>query len=316
VLRPKTTDLQAEKTAAARDVPAANYIPFSVHIAPGVVKLRQNGDLCATWRLHGITFETALDGEIKAAKDQLVNFLHAIRASDQSEPTALWVHRVRRALTDRLPGAYPSPFASAFVEKYWDHLDKTPFVANELYFTLILRPSQGATKQFKRSRVSSMNSIVDFDQGTLERFNVLCEQVSQSLRRYGAQRLTCFERTTPTGNTLMISPMLTFYKFLLTGVFEDVAVEQAGIYDYLCDARLFAGDRNGVVQINHPRKRSYVGYMDLLDYPEHSYAGMNNTVFYGAYEFVETQSFSFSSKREGAEAIKLQQNRLISSGEG
>ena len=45
MLRPKTTDLQAEKTAAARDVPAANYIPFSVHLAPGVVKLRQNGDL-------------------------------------------------------------------------------------------------------------------------------------------------------------------------------------------------------------------------------------------------------------------------------
>jgi type IV secretion system protein VirB4 len=316
VLRQKTSDLKAEKAAAALDVPAANYIPFSVHIAPGVVKLRQNGDLCATWRLHGITFETASDDQINAAKDQLVNFLHAIRATDQSEPTALWVHRVRRALTDRLPGDYPSEFASAFVAKYWDHLDKTPFVANELYFTLIMRPSQGATKQFRRARISDKTSIVEFDQGTLDRFNVLCEQVSQSLRRYGAQRLSCFERITPTGNTLMISPMLTFYKFLLTGVFEDVAVEEAGIYNYLCDARLFAGDRNGVVQINHPLKQSFIGYLDLLDFPEHSYAGMNNTVFYGNYEFIETQSFSFSSKREGAEAIKLQQNRLISSGEG
>ena len=316
MIRKKTTDLRAEKDAARLDVPASKYIPFSVHIAPGVVKLKESGDLCATWRLNGITFETASDEQKNAAKDQLVNFLHSVRASDQSEPTALWVHRVRRTMTDRLEGKYPSAFASKFVAKYWDHLDKTPFVANELYFTLIMRPSAGATKQFKRARVTNKDSIVEFDTGTLERFNVLCEQVTQSLRRYGALRLTCFERITPTGNKLTISPMLTFYKFLLTGVFEDVALEESAIYDYLCDARLFAGDRNGIVQINHPIRRSYIGYMDLLDYPEHSYPGMNNTVYYGNYEFIETQSFSFSSKREGADAIKLQQKRLISSGEG
>ena len=312
----KTPDLRAEKDAAMSDIPASTYIPFAIHLAPGVVKLRQNGDLCATWRLHGITFETASDDQIKAAKNQLVNFLHSIRASDQAEPTALWVHRVRRGLTDRLEGNYPSKFARDFTLRYADNLDKTPFAANELYFTVIMRPSEGATKQFKRSRVTNATSIVEFDAGTLERFAVLCGQVSQSMRNYGAERLACFERTTPTGNVLTISPMLTFYKFLLTGVFEDVAVEPSAIYNYLCDARIFAGDRNGIVQINHPRKRTFVGYMDLLDYPEFSFPGMNNTVFYGNYEFVETQSFSFLSKREGVDAIKLQQKRMISSGEG
>lgn len=316
MLRKKTTNLAAEQAAAAAEVPVSRYIPFSVHLAPGVVKLRENGDLCATWRLHGISFETADERTILAAKEQLVNFLHAIRGSEQSEPTALWVHRVRRAMTDRLAGNYPNAFAANFVAKYWDHLEQMPFVANELFFTVIMRPSVGANVQFKRARTANAQSLREFDEGTLERFDVLCEQVSQSLRRYGGERLSCFEHVTPTGTKVVISPMLTFYKFLLTGVFEDVVVEQGPIYDYLCDARLFAGDYNGVVQINHPLKRSYVGYMDLLDYPEHSYAGINNTVFYGNYEFVETQSFSFSSKREGVEAITQQKKRLISSGEG
>lgn len=316
MLRGNEADLAEKKKSAQANAGAPRYIPYSVHIAPGVVKLRENGDLCATWRLSGIAFEMSSDDQINAAKNQLVNFLHSIRASDQSEPTAIWVHRVRRRMTDRLEGSYPSKFANRFVEKYWDRLEANPFVENELYFTLILRPSQGATKQFKRARVTNAKSIIEFDQETLSRFEVLCEQVSQSMKRYGAVRLICFERTTPTGNKLTISPMLTFYQFLLTGIYEDVSLQESSINNYLCSARIFAGDRNGVVQINHPAKRSYIGYMDLLDYPEHSYSGMNNTVFYGDYEFIETQSFSFMSKREGAESIKLQQKRLISSGEG
>lgn len=314
--RRKSGELNAEKVAAAADVPASRYIPYSVHLSPGVIKLRENGDLCATWRLNGIAFETASDEQVSAAKDQLVNFLHSIRASDQSESTALWVHRVRRRTRDRLDGTYPSEFATAFVEKYWAHLDKTPFVQNELYFTLVLRPTQGASKQFQRARLSDRDSMAEFDEGTLERFEILCNQVSESMRRYGGVRLTCFERVSPTGNTLTISPMLTFFRFLLSGVFEDVSLQESAIYDYLCDSRIFAGDGNGIVQVNHPVRRTYIGYMDLLDYPEFSYPGMNNSTFYGNYEFIETQSFSFLGKRDGVDAIVLQQKRLLSSGEG
>lgn len=316
MLKGNEADLREKKKNAQANVSASRYIPYAVHISPGVVKLRENGDLCATWRLSGIAFAMSTDEQINASKNQLVNFLHSIRGSDQSEPTAIWVHRIRRRMTDKLDGNYPSKFANSFVQKYWERLEQTPFVENELYFSLILRPSEGATKQFKRSRLANAKSIIEFDKETLARFEVLCEQVSQSMKRYGAVRLTCFERTSPTGNLLTISPMLTFYQFLLTGMYEDVSLQESSINNYLCNARIFAGDRNGVVQINHPEKRSYIGYMDLLDYPEHSYSGMNNTVFYGNYEFIETQSFSFKSKREGAEAVKLQQKRLISSGEG
>ena len=43
---------------------------------------------------------------------------------------------------------------------------------------------------------------------------------------------------------------------------------------------------------------------------------MNNCLFYGNYEFIETQSFSFMSKRDGLKAVELQRNRLVSGGEG
>lgn len=311
----KNGDLKAAMDASRAQISASRYIPFSVHIAPGVVKLRDNGDLCATWRLHGIPFETASVDQIAAAKRQLVNFLHSVRGTDQAEPTALWVHRVRRKVRDQLPGSFPSKFAQTLDTKYWERLGTQTLLQNELYFTVVLRPSTGASGALRRFRTRSAESLMEFERGTLERFESICAQVTSSVGKYGGERLLVFERKTTTG-TLTLSPALSFYKYLLTGVFEEVPIEEGAIYDYLCDARIFAGDQNGIVQLNHLNKRTFVGYLDLLDYPAISEPGMNNCLFFGNYEFVETQSFSFSNKRESVAALTLQQKRLISSGEG
>jgi type IV secretion system protein VirB4 len=316
LFKKKTGDLKEALDAARGQVPVSRYIPYAVHTTPGIIKLRDNGDLCATWRLHGFTFETASVQEIASAKNQLVNFLHAVRGTDQAEPTALWVHRVRRKVSDQLPGYFPSAFAKQLDTKYWDSLASQSMLQNELYFTLLLRPTKGASGAVRKMRTKTAESMLQFDSEVHERFEILCQQVTASVSKYGGERLTTYEKTSATGNVLTLSPNLTFFKYLLTGVHEDVALQESGINEYLCDARIFAGDANGVVQVNHPVKRTYIGYLDLLDYPALSEPGMNNPLFYGDYEFVETQSFSFTNKREGIEALKLQQNRLISGGEG
>lgn len=312
----KSGDLKEAKDAARGQIHVGRYIPFSVHTKPNVVKLTANGDLCATWKVHGISFETASVDQIAAAKRQLVNFLHSVRGTDQAEPTALWVHRVRRKVTDKLNGQFPSKFARDLNTKYYEHLGQKTMLLNELYVTLLLRPSAGATGAMKRMRSKSAESMAEFDRGTHERFETLCQQVGISLAKYGSERLGCYERTTSTGNKVTASSMLSFYKYLLTGVYEEVDLQQSGISQYLCDARIFAGDANGIVQVNHPSRRTFIGYLDLMDYPSMTEPGMNNCLFYGPYEFVETQSFSFNNKREGVEALKLQKNRLISGGEG
>lgn len=307
-------DLKSAMNAVRSHVPVSRYIPFSVHSAPGVVKLKNNSDLCATWRLHGVPFETASFDEIKAAKRQLVNFLHSIRGSDQAEPTALWVHRVRRKVKDRLPGTFPSTFARTLDDKYWDRMNTVSMMQNELYFTVIMRPTKGASGAFNKFRLRSVDGLREFDKGTHERFEQIASQVNSSVQKYGGERLVAKERTTRSGPRVY-SEQLAFYQFLLTGVWESVPVLESSISEYLCDTRIFAGNGNGIVQINHPDKRSYVGYLDLLDYPEVSEPGMNNCLFYGDYEFIETQSFSFSSKREAVSSLQMQQKRLLSSGE-
>ena len=312
----KTGDLRDALQEACSQISTSKYIPFAVHTTPGIIKLRENGELCATWRLQGLPFETAAPDAIGAAKAQLVNFLHSVRGTDQSEPTALWTHRVRRQMSDQLHGEFPSDFARSLDAKYWRGLRGKVLLKNELYFSLVLRPMAGASGAVQRLRTRTVEGLLEFERDTHERFEVLCRQVTASLMKYGGERLVAFERVTATRNTITLSPNLSFFKYLLTGVFEDVPVQEGAIYDYLCDARIFADDANGVVQINNPSKRLFVGYLDLMDYPAISEPGMNNCLFFGSYEFVETQSFSFTNKRDGVEALRLQQGRLITSGEG
>jgi type IV secretion system protein VirB4 len=310
------TSLKKPKDVAGAQIPVSDYIPFGVHTTRNVIKLRADGDLCATWRLHGIPFETASPAQIGDAKRQLVNFLHSIRGTDFSEPCAVWVHRVRRSFTDVLKARFATEYARSVDEKYNASLAHHEMLRNELYFTLVLRPSVTASGSVRKLRTRSAEGMNEFDLETHERFSILCNQATSSLQKYGVQRLGCDDRFGINGETIVTSEMLTFYQFLLTGVWEDVDLQESTISNYLCGARIFAGDRNGIVQVNHPTKRTFVGYLDLLDYPTMTEPGMMNCLFYGPYQFVETQSFSFKSKRDGLDAVKLQQNRLISGGEG
>jgi type IV secretion system protein VirB4 len=315
MIRRKTPDLKLAMAESRSQIPAGEHIPMCVHVSPDVVKLK-DGEFLATWRLHGISFETAAPDEIAAAKEQLVNFIHSIRGTDQAEPTALWFHRVRRRVNESLGKSFPSTFATQFAEKWQAKLNANWMLRNELYMTLILRPLENVSKVTKSQRKKTAKDLIDFDTSALGRFKLLCSQVDQSVVKYGGIRLTTSEVTTTTGNTIWLSQMLTFYKFLLTQVWEDTPIIDAPIYNYLFDGRMFAGDANGIVHITHPQKSSYIGYLDLQDYPSISEPGMNNCLFTGGYEFVETQSFSFLSKRQGVEGLKLQQKRLISGGEG
>ncbi len=312
----KTGDLSDSMNLGKGEVHVANYIPMAVHIAPNVVKLRENGDVCATWRLHGIPFETAAPEQIASAKRELVNFLHGMRGSEVSEPSAIWMHRVRRRFSDRLNGRFPSKFGQQLNDKYYDKLGEHSMLKNELYFTLVLRPTVTASGALRKMRTRNAQSLNEFDVEVLERFASLTQQVDSSLRKYGGERLGCHQRKLANGQAGTTSDMLGFYRFLMTGDFKPVDLEPAPVYNYLCDARLFAGDSSGIVQTEQLDRRGFVGYLDFLDYPEIAEPGMNNCLYYGNYEFIETQSFSFKSKRDGLKAVALQRNRLVSGGEG
>lgn len=289
---------------AAREVPLADYVPFGVHIAPGVIKLRAGGGYLATWRLEGISFETVDFDELNARKEGLNHFLRTLGGGHY----ALWTHKVRRMTTDRLAGRFDDPFCAQLNDRYAEALAGTRMMATELYLTLVFRPSPTRTAAFfKRLLARSPAEIAAGEQAALDTLEDMARQVESSLARYGPTRLVTVERAGRAHSALA-----SFLGFLLNGVWEDVPLRRAMLSEVLPASRLHFGDHNGMLQIEHPQARKFAGFLDFQEYPSFSETGMNNALLYGDFEYIETQSFSILNKRDALARLERQRNQLIS----
>jgi type IV secretion system protein VirB4 len=290
------------KAAAAAQVAASDYIPLGVHVRPDVIKLKRNGDYIATWRIEGISFETADHDEIAIRKEGLNNFLRALGGGHY----AVWSHKVRRQVRERLSGTYDSAFCREFDDRYNASFDTHRQMATELYLTLIFRPSPTRVGNlFKRLVVRSLDDIKAKDAEDLDTVDDLAKQLEASLSRYGPERLSTFEK-----NGVVCSEMLGLFGFLVNGVWENVPLRRADLAEYLPTSRLHFGDKNGMLEIWHPSERKYVGFLDFQDYPKFSEPGMNNAILYGDYEYIETQSFSIKNRRDAISDLERQKGQL------
>lgn len=297
---------QALRKIAANEVPIADYVPFGVHMAPNVIKLRTSGDYLAIWKLEGIAFETAEFDELNARKESINNYLRTLNGGH----FAVWSHKLRRAVSDKLEGSFTNSFCAQLNERYYGSFSGYRMMATELYITVIYRPSPSkVVNLFKRVAERSIEEIKAQQRECLDIMDDTAQQVQSSLAKYRPERLTTFDR-----DGVVYSGMASFLGFLVNGVWEDVPLRRASLAEYLPSSRLHFGDRNGMLQIEHPTARKFVGFLDFQEYPKFSETGMNNAILYGDYEYIESQSFSILNKRDALARLGKQKNQL-SSGE-
>lgn len=304
------------REAADAQVPASDYVPFGTHVAPNVIKLKRTGDYVITWRLEGISFETADPQDILVRKEGLVNLLRALGGGQW----AIWSHKVRRRVRERLTGKYDIDLCRELNERYYAGFDaRDPItqrelhrqMATELYLTIIYRPAPSMTARLFKRLSRTVQEIKERQTEDLTVIEDMASQVEASLRKYEPERLGTFTR-----KDVVFSEMLSFFGFLTNGVWEDVPLQRQNLADYLPTSRLHFGDKNGMLEIWHPAAeggKKFVGFLDFQEYPEHSEPGMNNGILYGDYEYVETQSFSIMNKRDAIDALERQRNQLIAS---
>lgn len=299
--------------AARAQVPSADYLPFGTQVAPDVIKLRNSGAYIAIWRIDGITFETADPDYIEERKEALNNFLLSLGGGHY----AIWSHKVRRVVHERLGGQYANAFAQQFNDRYYASFDarhpKTgkllhQQMVTELYVTLVYRPQPSkAARLFKQLTIRTVADIARREEDELDAVDDMAKQFEASMKSYGPQRLATFTRA-----GVVYSEMAAFLGFLVNGVWEEIPLRRARLAEYLPSARLHFGDKNGMLEIWHPHAHKFAGFLDIQDYPKFSEPGMNNAILYGDYEYIETQSFSMLGKSEAMGALKRQQGQLTS----
>jgi type IV secretion system protein VirB4 len=293
---------ELRKTALAQ-VAIADHLPLGAHIQANTIKLRGSGDYLATWRLEGVAFETASIEELAARKEGLCAFLRSLGGGN----FALWTHRIRRVVHERLGAQYANAFARELNERYYRTFETHRQMATELYVTLIYRPTPSRTgRLFRRLTARTAEEIKAQQQEALAVMDDVAKQLEAALVKYEPVRLATFSKV----NTVF-SELLSFYGFLVNGVWEDIPLRHAELSEYLPTSRLHFGDRNGMLEIWHPSAKKFVGFLDFQDYPKHSEPGMNNVILYGSYEYIETQSFAIKNKHEARTALERQLGQLV-----
>ena len=99
------------------------------------------------------------------------------------------------------------------------------------------------------------------------------------------------------------SSQLSFYNFLLTGVWQEVRIPDAPLYDVLGNIYLHAN--HDTIEIQHPTAHPFCQSLELKDYAQATHTGILDSLLFPdigqikPYRFIETQTFCFLSKREG-----------------
>ena len=76
------------------DTPVSEFIPFSTHVSPTVVKTT-GGDFLVVWHLGGLPFVGREEWEIEHKHATFNRLLQTLRAPDFLN-VAFWVHDIRR----------------------------------------------------------------------------------------------------------------------------------------------------------------------------------------------------------------------------
>ena len=181
-----------------RELSAAQQIPYSAHVTASVVRTRA-GDLVQSFRLNGGSFECADDSELNNWHERL----NVLWRNIASPNVALWVHLIRRR-EGGLPEEKFSPgFGADLYRRYYRRLAGELLMVNELYLTLVFRPSPGALRKWtigalsKTSRATEEQALVE----ALEACDKLAKLLSVSLERYEPEPVGCYRDPAIQGST-------------------------------------------------------------------------------------------------------------------
>jgi type IV secretion/conjugal transfer VirB4 family ATPase len=289
----------------------APFIPYISHITPDTI-ITKDGDYVRIWKVAGIAFETSEADDIVRHKDQLNMLLRSI-ASDH---VAVWTHQVRRRTTDRLAANFENDFCRNLDKKYYDNFNNYKMMANELYLTVVYRPTPS---RVERSLIKSARRTTDQikadNKKALKKLDDIAYQVEAGLRRYGADNVRGIEALTAYEIAgVKCSKMLEFLNFLVSGDWQRVRIPAAPLNEYIGTSWLFVGAET--IEIRSPTRTRFAQCIDFKDYASHTEPGILNNLMLEDYEYVITQSFTFMTKRDGKAFLERQQRQLSNAEDG
>lgn len=291
--------------AFAGETPAADFIPYTSHVTPHVVRL-ESGDYVQVVRVQGAAHESANVSDINVWHEQLNNYLRNIASPN----VAVWTHIVRREYNEFPGGEFAPGFCADLNERYRTAMAGERLLVNELYISLVYRPqpvkaARMLDKLFSRGEEDQAAQMGD----DLERMTELAQTTLAALDRYEPELLGCYEYK---GHAF--SAALEFLAYLVNCEWRRVPLLRAPISSALATSRPFFG-KGGLMSIKGPTRTQYAAALTFQQYPAVTCPGILNDLLSMPCELVVSQSFTFISKASAMAAMKMQQSRMINAGD-
>ncbi len=273
-------------------------IPYSSLVNDTTI-ITKNGFLVTTWEIEGISYETRDDDSI----DRFKNNLNTLIRSLANENVSLYVHNVRNRENLEIKTEFDNEFCKEINDKYYQSFSNNDFMGNSLFVSLILLPNNKIDKinNKKLSVEERRNSL----KSKLEKFEELADRFGHSLNKFGALRLSVYEK-----DEVLYSQQLEFYHFLLTGKHQPVRVLNSPIYNYLHNIEIYFSKDMG--QITYKGENTFVRAIEIKDWVQDTHAGFLDEIIALKGRYVLTQSFSILQKQKARTLIDRQAKQMKS----
>lgn len=306
-MRKAFTNLLKDKEALKPDPTLHEFLPYSSHVTPRIIKTdKGGGDYMRVWKIGGIPHETVDGEDIQIRMDALNQLIRSMGTTNIS----LWTHNVRRRISDRLDGEFDNDFCRHLHDKYQDSFNGYSMMATEIYLTMIYRPNPRLFDRIVKTKTTPAQREKEIREA-IRKTDEYAATIESSLRRYDIEPLGTYDI-----NGILFSEMKEFLGFLVNGFWERMPVDRSSIKHSLITSHTIFGTET--VEIRNATQTRFAGCLDITaqagvsPYPAHTDAGMLNGLMYLPFEYVLTQSFSPVSRSEAIGMLEKQRNQLIS----
>ena len=286
---------------AQSENPLARFVPFSSLVSP-VDVITRGGDYLRVWRLDGVAFECADEHTIAERHEAKCSLLRNLAGGQ----FAVWEHRLHRAIEDDMVVPAEPGFAREVAQAYGGLLHEQRMMSNELYMTLVYRPTTSRVGRAFQSTRRTRRDIANAQEDAMRVMDEKSALIQRVLRGFDPQLLGSINR-----NGHDYSEVAEFLGYLVNGVWRAVPMHAGPLFRTLPTSRLsFGADK---LEIRNGEQKRFAAFVDIHEYADAVEPGVLNALLYERSEFIETQSFSILPRREAMRALELQRDQLIAS---
>ncbi len=291
------------------DTPISDFVPLSTHVSPTVLKTTE-GDYLLVWRLGGLPFVGREEWELEHRHGTFNRMLQTLRAPDFVN-VAFWVHDLRRRRRIKDHSKFKQTFNQQMSDGYYNALSAQKLMQNELYLTMIFRPTVGSGKRLVEKSANVAQLEAEQKQAVATVLE-LAGNVEAVLKDYAPYRLSMYEAS----NGVVFSEALEFFGYLLNRIDEPVPVLQAPIYNYLALSKQRFSAKSGDFVLTTPTGVNHFGaILNVKEYTDATYPGILNGLKYLDFEYVITHSFSPMGRHDALKALERTKGMMVSSGD-